>query len=183
MRTPSTLAAIALVATVACQTESPQQMQARIDQESTAFKQMLTGVARRWEAWTAAGQADSVAAIFMEQGHEMPPNEPAVVGRAAIRARQATQASWGTWAVHITPAASMANGPLGVDRGTFTITFKPGRKAPAGMTALSDAGSYMVHWHQVGGQWLIADLIWNSDKPLPAAPKPRTPARRPAARR
>ena len=88
MRTVSGLGLAVLVATTACQTtESPQRMQSRMDSESAALRQALTGIARRYERWVSAGQADSIAAIFMEQGRQMPPNEQAAVGRAAIRDR------------------------------------------------------------------------------------------------
>jgi hypothetical protein len=176
MRTVSGLGLAVLVATTACQTtESPQRMQSRMDSESAALRQALTGIARRYERWVSAGQADSIAAIFMEQGRQMPPNEQAAVGRAAIRDRQARLASWGTWQIHLTPEAASANGPLGIDRGTYTLSLKPGPKAPVGVGALTDDGKYLAHWHQVGGQWLMADLAWNTSRPLP---RPATPAKR-----
>jgi hypothetical protein len=39
------------------------------------------------------------------------------------------------------------------------------------MKAVADTGKYLIHWHQVGGKWLIADVAWNSNIPLPAPPK------------
>jgi hypothetical protein len=35
---------------------------------------------------------------------------------------------------------------------------------------VTDTGKYLVHWKQVGGKWLLANDIWNSD--LPAMPMP-----------
>jgi ketosteroid isomerase-like protein len=167
----------ALVATVslalgtgACQmAETPEQMQARMDQESTAFTQILSGTATRWESWYAAGQADSVANIFMEQGREMPPNLATLVGRDAIRANLAQYFAMGAWTLDVMPEASMANGPLGIDRGRFKVTFTPATNAPpeAAMVPPVDSGKYMIHWHQVNGTWMVADLIYNSDLPMP----------------
>jgi hypothetical protein len=39
-----------------------------------------------------------------------------------------------------------------------------------------DSGSYMVHWHQVDGQWKIASLVVNGMKPLPGMEAMMAPA-------
>jgi ketosteroid isomerase-like protein len=84
MRKIGFVGAAVLLGLAGCQpAETPQQMQARMDQESAAFKQFISGMATRWGAWFAAGQADSVANITMDQGRWMPPNGPSAVGRAA----------------------------------------------------------------------------------------------------
>ena len=149
----------------------------RIERESIAFKQLLPGIARRYEQWTAAGKADSIANLFDEVGQQLPPNEPKAVGRAAIRDRQARLATWGTWQLHLTPRSAMAYGPNAADDGDFTISFTPGPNAPAGMVAVTDSGKYLAHWyHEADGQWRILQLIWNSNLPLPSPPP--TPSRR-----
>ena len=150
----------------------------RIERESLAFKQQLPGIARRYEQWTAAGQADSIANLFDQQvGQEMPPNEPSALGRAAIRERHSRLATWGTWQLHLTPRSAMASGPSAAEYGEYAISFTPGSNAPAGMVAVTDSGKYMAHWlHQADGQWRILQLIWNSN--LPVATPPTTPGRR-----
>jgi ketosteroid isomerase-like protein len=183
MRAATAFGFAGLVAVTGCQpTQTPQQMQARLERESAAFRETIGGVARRYGQWVGSGQVDSVANLFTEQGRQMPPNEPPAVGRAAIRERQARLASLGKWELHITPEVSLASGPLAVDRGTYTISLKPGPKAPAGVTALADTGKYLAHWHQVGGQWQMADLVWNSNLSLqparPAATRPIRPTKR-----
>lgn len=173
MRRFGLLGAAVLFGVAGCQpAETPQQMQARMDQESAAFKAAIEGMARRWEAWEAAGQADSFPTMFMDGGREMPPNAPALVGAEAIRAYHAQLASMGSFTSHITAQSVMANGPLGIDRGTYHFTFTPNQGMEnMGMPA-ADSGKYLVHWHQVNGSWKIADLIYNSDVPLPPAPAP-----------
>jgi hypothetical protein len=70
--------------------------------------------------------------------------------------------------VDIRTVSAMANGDLGVERGTYVYGFTPGPTAPAGMGAMfPDSGSYMAHWHRVSGEWKIAELVTNSMKPLP----------------
>jgi hypothetical protein len=66
----------------------------------------------------------------------------------------------------LTPVAVAVNGPLGVERGTYSVTFTP----PGATAPITDTGKYLVHWKQVGGKWLLANDIWNSD--LPAMPMP-----------
>ena len=164
---------LALVAAVAgCQkSESWQDQTARIETESAAFRQMLPAVARRYEQFTAAGQADSIAALYDDVGRQMPPNEPAAAGRAAIRDRQARLASYGSWELHVTPRSAMANGRTAVEDGKYVISFKPGPKAPAGMGAMTDSGKYLAHWLQESDKsWKILQLAWNSDLPMPMPP-------------
>jgi ketosteroid isomerase-like protein len=163
-------AVVALLA--ACQTqETPQQMQARMSKESDAFRQAIAGTAKRWEGWIAAGQADSIASVFMEQGREMPPNAPAAVGRASIRQFEAQNAAMLDGKLTIKTEEALANGPLGIERGSFSFEGKAKPGAPKGMPAtVSDEGKYLIHWHNMNGQWRVAELIWNSNKPMMMAP-------------
>lgn len=150
---------------VACTSqESPQQAQARMEKETEAFTAAATATAKRYAGWVAAGQADSIAGMFTEQGREMPPNEPAVVGRAAIKSYEMRNAATFTSKLVIRGESYMASGPLAIERGSYTYTgsAKPG--APKGMPAtVNDDGKYLIHWHTVNGKWLMADMIWNSN--------------------
>jgi len=80
----------------------------------------------------------------------------------------------GKFTSQITQESVMANGPLGVDRGTYTFTFTPNKGMENMGVPPADTGKYLVHWHKVNGTWQIAELIYNSDLPLPAP----APARR-----
>jgi ketosteroid isomerase-like protein len=159
---------------VACQAaETPQQAQARMEKESQAFTAAATATAKRYASWVAAGQADSIAGIFTEQGREMPPNEPAVVGRAAIKTYEARNAATFASKLAIRGESYMASGPLGVERGSYTFEGKAKPGAPKGVPSMiNDEGKYLIHWHHVNGQWQIADMIWNGNRPMmTAAPK------------
>jgi ketosteroid isomerase-like protein len=163
---------------VACQSkETAQQAQTRMQKESDAFRQAIAGVTKRWQGWVAAGQADSIAAVFTEQGREMPPNEAAVVGRAAIKRYEAQNAAIFDGKLTIRNDAATANGPLGVDRGGYIFEGKARRGAPKGTPAsIKDEGKYLAHWENVNGQWQVAELIWNPNRPMmmatTAKPKP-----------
>jgi len=153
---------------VACQShETPQQAQARMQKESEAFTTVAASTAKRYSSWMAAGQADSIANIFTEQGREMPPNEPAVVGRAAIKMYETRNATTFSQKIAINGESYMASGPLGVERGSYIFEGKAKPGAPKGLPAtVKDEGKYLVHWHNVNGQWLMADMIWNSNHPM-----------------
>jgi len=63
------------------------------------------------------------------------------------------------------------NGPLAIERGTWTYAIPAQGKTPA----MNVAGKFLVHWRKVDGQWLFAEDIWNNDAPM--APPPPAPRR------
>jgi uncharacterized protein (TIGR02246 family) len=166
MRNNATLFA-AVVALGACQkpAETPEQAQARLASESAAAKAAIDSLNLRFINLLKAGQGDSVALAYAEDGVAMPPNAPAARGRDAIKA------FWSAvFPLH--PGGSVrsevvtAQGDHAIERGAYTLTMTPpGAKEPA-----TDNGKYVVHWRRVDGKWLIVDDIWNSDRP--AAPPP-----------
>jgi ketosteroid isomerase-like protein len=174
MRPASPSFAIAAAVLAACQaTETPEQMQARIDRESAAFRQAVEGMAPAFARYLASAAADSIAMMYTDNARVMPPNGPAVQGRDAIREMWAQMAGMGRWDITLTTVNAIANGPIGIESGTYALSLTPGPNAPPGMPT-SDTGKYLVHWHMVGDRWMLAEDIWNSDMPLPPPP----PARR-----
>jgi ketosteroid isomerase-like protein len=181
MRTYLGIGTLLLIGLGACQKpETPSQAATRMDQESAAAKTALQAIARRWEGWTAAGQVDSFATAFTEDGRELPPHAPAAVG-AAIRAFHARQAALGSSTVAITVDHVSANGPLAAGGGMFIANITPGPGAPAGMTAVADTGKWLAQLQQTGGTWRFVALIWNSDLPLPLPAAAAAPRQKPVA--
>ncbi|HMA45335.1 MAG TPA: nuclear transport factor 2 family protein [Gemmatimonadales bacterium] len=180
MRSMLSMGTVALVALGACQKppETPAQAQARMEQEAAALRTQVQTLASGWERWTAAGQADSIAAIFVDQGYELPPNAPPVHGRDAIKAFQTQLASMGQSTIHLSVDEVMANGPVGVARGAYEFALVPGPAAPAGMTALADTGKWVGALRQSDGQWRFTSMMWNSNIPLPPPPAPAPAPRR-----
>ena len=161
----------AVVLLAACKSqESPKQAQARMEKESEAFTAAVSAISKRYQAWFAAGQADSIANIFTEQGRQMPPNEPAVIGRPAIKVYEGRHAAVMVPKLSLRGESYMASGPLGVERGATRSTERPSPAHRRGMPAtVHDEGKYLIHWHHVNGQWQIADMIWNSSRSMSAA--------------
>ncbi len=164
--------ALLLILSGCAKPETPEQAQARMSREVAAARPIFDAIARSWERYTAANQPDSIAMLFTEQGEELPPNARPVVGRPAIQAFQAQLISQGATTLSISTDEVLVNGPLAVSRGDYTLDIKPGPHSPPAMKAVADTGKYLLHWHQVGGRWLVADVAWSSNIPLPVPPAP-----------
>jgi uncharacterized protein (TIGR02246 family) len=108
----------------------------------------------------------AAAALFAEDGVEMPPNMPNVVGRDAIRAGWAAGFAAGVEATAftLTSAAIDGVGGLAYDRGAYVWTgTAPGMPEP-----MTDSGTYVsIARRQEDGSWLYAAVMWKSDLPLP----------------
>lgn len=115
-----------------------------------------------------AMDADAVAVLYADDAIEMPPNEPARVGREAIRERYAGAFQLGMASSEFTITSVDIDGMDGLayDRGTWTWT-----GTPPGMTEpVTETGKHVsVVRRQEDGSWLWTAVIWNSDLPLPQA--------------
>ena len=158
-----------VAALAACSSsETAQQMQARMDTESAALKTAASAVERTHETAFASGDAGAFANTFTENGRELPPNQPANVGRAAIRDNAAQGMAAYTQKLTVTQQSVVANGPIGIETGTYAYQGTVKKGAPKGMPAkVSDHGNYLVHWHNVNGTWQIADLMYTSSEMTP----------------
>jgi ketosteroid isomerase-like protein len=144
--------------------ETPEQAEARMASDASAARTAIEASNARFMTHLNAGQGDSIAAHYTEDGRVMAPNMAVASGRQAISAALGTM---GGATLVLTTEAVVANGPLAVERGTYKITLTP----PGASAPITDTGKYLVHWRKVGDTWLMADDIWNSDLPL-ALPKP-----------
>jgi uncharacterized protein (TIGR02246 family) len=148
---------------LACQTtETPQQTAARIAQESRDARAEIEALITRWEGWIAASNLDSMAALLAEDSHVLPPNMPAIAGREAWIAWFRPLLAQGQWTEDIMTESVVANGPLAIERGRYTLNFTPGPTAQ--QPAMSDTGKYLWHWHKIDGRWLLREAAWNSDR-------------------
>jgi uncharacterized protein (TIGR02246 family) len=119
---------------------------------------------------TAAGSQDgaALAKLYAADGVEMPPNAPAVTGRAAIEAfHKAFGQQWMMHGMTITPKSVQVHGDTAYEVGTY----KQGLMPMKGGAVIDDTGKYVVLLKKdtAGGTWLITHAIYNSDLPLPGA--------------
>ena len=151
--------------------ETPEQAQARMDTESAAARTVIDSLDREFALHFNQGHGDLVAGYYTEQAHLMPPNGPAAVGREAIKTSLAPFFTMKP-ELKVTADAVVANGPVAIERGTYTLVFTP----PGATGPMTDTGKYLAHWHLVDGKWMMADDIWNSDLPaMPMGPPAKNP--------
>lgn len=144
--------------------ETAEQATGRMNAEAAAAKTAIEASNVQFMAHFNAGHGDSVAAFYTEDGRVMAPNAPAAVGRPAIA--QAMALGPANPALTLVTGSVVANGPLAVELGTYTITLNmPGAPSP-----ITDSGKYMVSWRKVADRWMMVEDIWNSDLPAPPAP-------------
>lgn len=105
------------------------------------------------------------AGLFLDDAVVNPPNEPAVKGRAAIRA----------WLEKFPPITEFklnnvkmeGREDLAYVLGTYTMTIAP----PGAPGPVKDSGKFVtVLRRQADGQWLVAVDMFSSDLPPPLAP-------------
>ena len=111
-----------------------------------------------------AGDAAGWAALFTDDGVQMPPNMPANTGRAAIE-------GWSTafldmFAVKFTLSVDEVRilGEWAFEHGAYTIALNPKPQGPP----MQDTGKYITIYHKTPGVgWQMARDIWNSSNPPP----------------
>lgn len=117
----------------------------------------------------ATGDGESLASLFAEDGWQMPPNNPPLVGRDAIREFWRNALRWGKWDFTLTVQSVDVSEPIAVERGTYVLRFTAGTGAPPGMQSCEDRGNYLVHWrHEPDGDWRIVADAPVSELPLPS---------------
>jgi ketosteroid isomerase-like protein len=115
-----------------------------------------------------AGDVKGIVALYADDAVEMPPNEPAIKGRAAIEQYYVKQLAMSKLsAFSISHLDSVASGNVGYDVGTYTQTvmLKDGK-------SINATGKYTVILRRSGADWKVVYAIYNSDQP-PMAPAPK----------
>ena len=112
----------------------------------------------------ALARRDSVQAEgFAANGVMMPPNGPAVEGRAALRAWMTAYPQMSDFKADVVEIDGI--GDLAYVRGTYVVTLAAVGRTPA----MTDHGKWLeIARRQSNGRWLLTYDIFNSDVPLPA---------------
>jgi uncharacterized protein (TIGR02246 family) len=122
--------------------------------------------------WYAAGDVNSVASLFAEDAWQLPPNNPPLVGREAIRQFWTQAMKWGKWDFTLSAQDVSVSGPIAIERGAYVLKFTAGPGAPPGLASFQDRGNYLVHWrHERDGEWRAVGDAPVSEVPMPAPGK------------
>ena len=160
------VAGLVMAAACAPKAEDPAAAAQRMEADAAAARTAIDAANAQYMAHFNAGHADSLAALFAEEGQMMPPNGPTAVGPSAIAAGMAGMAAMKP-ALALTTVSLEVSGPLAVEAGTYKFTGQP----PGAKQPITDSGKYVSHWRKVGDRWMLVHNIWNSDvaaMPMPA---------------
>ena len=136
-----------------------------------ALRAGVDSAANRLVRALRANSSDSLMALMADDVVLMPPNEPVLKGKGAVRAwydQFLTQLR--TSGLTITNREVLMGGEWATELAAFQWTLAP----VAGGPAVIDRGNYVQVWHhEPDGRWLFARELWNSSTP------PVTPPNRP----
>jgi len=137
---------VVAVVAMACRAES--------HTDPASARRAIDSLHTRLEAWTAAGQADSIAGVYAENGWQMTPNGAPLVGRDSIRAFWARSFRNGQWQMEHETVELIGADSLAVERGTFSVRFTA--MPPSPIQSFGDSGNNLTVWRlDEDGQWRI----------------------------
>jgi ketosteroid isomerase-like protein len=122
---------------------------------------------RAHEAYTTAinsNNLDSLLAVFTEDVVFLSPNEPVVVGKAAVRAW--SEAYLKAFTIHWDKTVSefIVAGEWAFERYSYREHDTPS----GGGAAVTDTGKgLLIYHHDSDGKWRVARDAWSSDLPAP----------------
>ena len=127
----------------------------------------INAIREREIVFVAASNADSLSTLYSADIAMMPPGEPGIVGSEALKKWLTDFFAAATMTVKITSSHVDVSGDWAVDRytGSVTVTPKGGKPMNESMKGIH------ILKRQPDGTWLIAQDLWNSDAPVPVAPK------------
>ncbi len=159
MKARTTLLAVLTLALASTACQPPAQEAAGLSEEdvgaieSTVASYVQSALASDFAEWVALHTEDAVL---------LPPNEPAVKGRAAI---QNWMAAFSLTDLTITPLEIDGRDGLAYVRAPYSLS---GTLTADMSEVVTDSGrGVWLLRKQPDGSWLIALDIWNSDLPLP----------------
>ena len=122
-------------------------------------KAVADEVTATWVNAFDTGQAASLAALYAEDAHSMPPGTGPISGRGAIEAYWRQDLGRGDLATKLTANDSIAQGDLLHVDGTYEVLAKTDGAPLA-------KGQYQQLWRRIDGAWRVQHEIWRLDPSL-----------------
>ena len=157
------LAALALL--TACEKGGTSQVaQATVTETAADEQELRSAIGRRHEL-IRSRDAEAIAMLFADEGVVMPPGQPSVTGREAVRKFwQSTVKMRGMKLTFEPERIDVAGGgDIAIDRGTYRF------QGEVDGRPLDETGKYIVIWRKFGDRWQIVSDIWNSNQSPAAA--------------
>jgi ketosteroid isomerase-like protein len=131
-----------------------------------ADKQAIAKVRDQEIPALASGEPEKLLAIYSDDVVLLPPNEPAVVGKAAARTwLQGMFKQFKVEGTYSSTADLTVSGDLAFERLAFKLKLTPvGGGAP-----IEETGKGLHVYKRQAGAWKIAQDAWNTDAAPPAA--------------
>jgi uncharacterized protein (TIGR02246 family) len=124
------------------------------------IREAIVAADERFVAAFNGGDAAAVAAFYTEQGQLLPPNAEPMTGKQAIQAFWQGAMDMGIASAQIELGEVEQHDDTAIEVGTYMLHAQGGEEL--------DAGTYIVIWKRVGGEWKLHRDIFNSSKPVPA---------------
>ena len=169
MRTTMTLLAVALLVwSTACDKPATktQEVNAAPAKDKPAVNRVVEEKSLReadiaWSETAAKKDAEAVAAFMTDDGATLPPNEPPIKGRDAVKKGWADLLSLKDLNIKWEPSLVQVaeSGEIGYTSGTWTMAWT-GDKGEK----MSDNGKYLEVWKKVDGKWKCYLDMYNSDR-------------------
>jgi ketosteroid isomerase-like protein len=105
---------------------------------------------------------DQVLAIYAENSVFMPPNQPIIRGKDALRTFYDDLLKSGAGNLTMDVAEVSGHGPLAYQSGTYEMDVKSAAGAPS-----RDRGKYLFVLRRLNDTWRYEYTVWNSDLPPP----------------
>ena len=127
-----------------------------IEADTTALKK----IEEEWTAASISGDIDKLVSFFTDNAVNIPPNEPALIGKEAIRSWFQQSSDQFTMEQEGTVEDVQVSGDLAFTRGTETIIFTP----KAGGESLKAKDRWVtIYRKQSDGTWKCICNIWSYD--------------------
>jgi uncharacterized protein (TIGR02246 family) len=131
---------------------------------STMDRTMIDAVRDRFLGAYNAGDATALATCCSQDAVQLPPNEPAVRGREAIRARYQAQFDHFACQLAVTTEELKITGDLSFAWGFYGIKLTP----TDGGSPVQDKGKYLaIFKRDEDDSWKFSCDMFNSDNPAP----------------
>ena len=108
-----------------------------------------------------AKEIEQVLGVYAENSVFMPPNEPIIRGKEALKTFYTDLLKSGATDLRLNIAEVSGHGPLAYQTGTYELN----RGANA-----RDRGKYLFVARKIGDTWRYEYSMWNSDLPVNANP-------------